>query len=114
MAKALRISRTTLDVWIEKDDLLKSAIESQNESNIDWVEGKLFELIQGVTIQTFNSNGEPNIYTQPPNVTAIIFFLKTKGKGRGYVERHEFTGKDGEDLIPISSIKVVHTNAKPA
>ena len=29
---------------------------------------------------------------------AICFYLKTQGKGRGYVERHEVTGKDGEAL----------------
>ena len=29
------------------------------------------------------------------NTTALIFFLKTQGKGRGYTERHEVTGADG-------------------
>ena len=33
------------------------------------------------------------------NITAIIFFLKTKAKHRGYVERHEYTGKDGKDIV---------------
>jgi hypothetical protein len=32
------------------------------------------------------------------NITALIFFLKTQGKTRGYVERQELTGKDGDDL----------------
>ena len=35
---------------------------------------------------------------QAGNTTATIFYLKTKGKGRGYIERTEYTGKDGESL----------------
>ncbi|NDW11966.1 hypothetical protein D0T50_03560 [Bacteroides sp. 214] len=30
---------------------------------------------------------------------AVEFFLKTKGKERGYVERTELTGKDSKDLF---------------
>jgi hypothetical protein len=32
------------------------------------------------------------------NVTAIIFYLKTQAKDRGYVERQELTGADGGKL----------------
>ena len=31
--------------------------------------------------------------------TAIIFYLKTQAKDRGYVERSELTGADGKPLI---------------
>ena len=30
------------------------------------------------------------------NIAALIFFLKTQGKSRGYVERQEVSGPDGE------------------
>lgn len=29
------------------------------------------------------------------NIAAIIFYLKTQGKARGWVERQELTGRDG-------------------
>jgi len=32
---------------------------------------------------------------------AVCFALKTLGKQRGYVERHEVTGKDGEALTVV-------------
>jgi hypothetical protein len=37
------------------------------------------------------------------NTTALIFFLKTQGKSRGYTERQELTGADG-DVITIRVI----------
>lgn len=105
VAEALKISRTTLDAWIRDDSALAEAIEAQGEANIDYVESKLFELIEGVTVQE-KKGREMVIYDLPPNVTAIIFFLKTKGKSRGYVERQEITGADGR-AVPISVIEIV-------
>ena len=48
--------------------------------SLDFVEGKLFEAID------------------KNNITGIIFYLKTKGKHRGYVERHELAGVDDKEL----------------
>ena len=57
-----------------------------------------FEKIDGVKLGKYDSEGELQIYDQPPSDTAIIFYLKTKAKKRGYVERSEFTGADGGPL----------------
>ena len=89
VASSLNVSRQALYNWIESDKDLKQAIDQQEESNIDFVESKLFEKIQGVEIVKTNANGEPVYYSLPPSDTAIIFFLKTRARNRGYVERQE-------------------------
>lgn len=93
--RSIGLSRSTFYDWVNNDPEFKLAVDEITETAIDYVEGKLFERIKGVEVQA----GE-NIYTQPPSDTAIIFFLKTKAKKRGYVERVEQaqTTKDGEDV----------------
>lgn len=65
------IHRRTYYDWIDKDIDFKSSIEEAQEKLIDDVENALHEKIL---------NGD---------TTSIIFFLKTKGKKRGYVEKQE-------------------------
>jgi len=69
--KEAGISRYYYDMWLREDEKFKSSMEIVQEHAVDFVESKLFKLI----------NDE--------NPTAIIFFLKTRGKKRGYVERVE-------------------------
>ena len=76
------ISRTTYYKYYNSDDQFKEQVKSIGDEAIDFVESQLFELIK---------NG---------NIAATIFFLKTKGKKRGYSEKQEFVVD--EDL----SIKV--------
>lgn len=66
-----------------------------SESLIDFAESKLLQ----------NVNLGDN--------TAIIFFLKSKGKSRGYVERHEVaqTDKSGNDVMDISKLSKEQLNA---
>jgi len=76
-ARKLETSRTTISNYIAEYPIVKSAYDEANETNIDFVEGKLMQQIN------------------EGNITAIIFFLKTKAKHRGYVERMEQTGAGG-------------------
>lgn len=65
------ISRQTHYNWIASDAEYKQECEALAERTIDFAESHLFKLIK---------NGNP---------AAIIFYLKTKGRNRGYVERQE-------------------------
>lgn len=38
------------------------------------------------------------------DTTMLIFFAKTQMKDRGYVERRELVGKDGQDLLPKDEV----------
>lgn len=80
--EAAQIARSTYYDWYEKDADFRATIDSIAESCIDFAESQLFKQI---------SEG---------NSTSTIFYLKTKGKKRGYVETTEITGKDGKDLVP--------------
>jgi predicted DNA-binding transcriptional regulator AlpA len=69
--EALGISRTTYYKYYKADEQFKEQVDSIGDEAIDFVESRLFELIR------------------KGNVAATIFFLKTKGKKRGYVEKQE-------------------------
>lgn len=65
------ISRTTHYRWTKSDPEYKTAVDDCTERAIDFAESQLYKLI---------SEGNP---------AATIFYLKTKGKNRGYVEKQE-------------------------
>ena len=68
---ALGISRKTFYEWREKKKKLAEGLEAAEEAIIDFAESKLVEHINNDDVQ------------------ALIFFLRTKGKKRGYVEKTE-------------------------
>ena len=68
---AANIGRRTYYEWIEKDDDFREDVSHVQESLLDLAESKLLENIES------NEN------------VAIIFYLKTKGKKRGYIEKQE-------------------------
>ena len=105
IAESLGIARKTLYEWIDKDPDLKEAIEAQEEANIDFTESKLFSRIEGYEHEDVHISNYQGTITEtpltkhyPPDPTSIIFYLKTRAKHRGYVERQEITGKDGSPI----------------
>lgn len=85
---AANVGRLSHYRWLKEDPVYAARVKLAEEKAIDNTESKLIQLINGVTVQRDGERG-PIVYTEPPNVTAIIFHLKTKGKHRGYVERQE-------------------------
>ena len=80
--ESANIGRQTYYDWIEKDNGFKQDCENVQEALIDLAECKLIENIE------CNEN------------TAIIFYLKTKGKKRGYIEKQEID----TNIRPIKDI----------
>lgn len=87
------IGRTTFYEYMKTDPEFKAEVEAINERSIDFVESKLFEKMSGVRVQ-----GQNGVYAIPPSDTALIFYLKTKGKNRGYVERQEVMINPDQDI----------------
>lgn len=77
VATALGVSRAAVYKRKANDKKIEEAFELAQERLVDLAESKLVTLIKD------------------GNERAIIFTLKTKGKKRGYTERHELTGADG-------------------
>lgn len=90
--KNIGMPRSTFYNWLKEDADFKSEVDDIQEVAIDYVESKLFQKIEGVTVKAKGGAGnedEPPVYELPPSDTAIIFYLKTKGKKRGYIEKTE-------------------------
>lgn len=68
---ALGIDRGTFYKWKKADETLSEMLEEAEEAVIDNAESKLLQKI---------NEGD---------TTCLIFYLKTKGKSRGYVEKTE-------------------------
>jgi hypothetical protein len=79
-AKIAGVGRTTHYRWLNEDDEYKQAVDDIDNAALDFAESALHgKIAKGDT-------------------TAIIFFLKTKGKKRGYSERYQPDDANGEKL----------------
>jgi hypothetical protein len=88
--KEVGISRETHYRWTREDEEYRRSVEELEGVALDTAESKLHEAIQG------------------GNIVAIIFYLKTKGKVRGYVERSEVSVSKGKpDLSGLSDKEIM-------
>jgi hypothetical protein len=88
-AKTVGIDRTTHYTWLKEDEAYKEAVEGISDMAIDFAESQLNQLMSGAKHQVVTNKGEIVEIKDAPNPSSIIFYLKTKGKKRGYVERQE-------------------------
>ena len=76
-ATLLKCSPATITNYVNRSKTLQKLEADIIERNLDAAEGTVLASIKD------------------KNLTAAIFYLKTKGKHRGYSERHQVEGKDG-------------------
>jgi len=74
------VSYTTINRYVAEYPSVKQASLDARERMLDFAEGKLYSKIKA------------------GDNTAIIFYLKTQGKARGYIERQEFANPAGESF----------------
>lgn len=90
--------------WYNSDPEYAAQVDAINESCIDFAESKLMELINGAKHEVATAKGEVLQVQDAPNPTACIFYLKTKGKKRGYVEKSELDVGGNGINITIDSL----------
>lgn len=79
--KIAGVGRTQFYHWLATDEDFAQAVDDIQNIALDFAESKLHKLIE---------NG---------NTTAVIFYLKTKGKNRGYVERSEVVNSEPNPVL---------------
>ena len=82
--KQAGIGRTIFYEWLKKDEKFKKDVEELSNVALDFAESQLHKQI---------GDG---------NSSATIFYLKTKGKRRGYIERSELDISSGNEPIQIN------------
>ena len=108
-AKALSITRKTFYEWLKEDVNLKEEIELIDDSLLDFAESQLRLLMRG--IPKTDIEGKLIDWIIKPDNASIMFYLKCKGKNRGYIERTELTGMGGKDLIPSKPLTPAEAKA---
>ncbi len=83
-ADKLGCSRRTVYRYMRDYPTVQEALDDTREKRHDFVEGKLMAAINN------------------DNIAAIIFYLKTQCKQRGYIERHEHTGAEGGPIVVVN------------
>ncbi len=93
------VDRKTYYRYYNDDEDFRKDVDSLVNVALDFAESKLMERMEGVTIGKVDNEGEVKVYKTPPSDAALIFYLKTKGKKRGYVERVEYEDTNPRPII---------------
>ena len=87
--EAVGISRQTYYNWRKSDEVFREAVDEVLETQVDWVENKLLDLINA------------------GDTTATIFYLKTKGKKRGYSDKAQPKEEDHKAPVATDAIAML-------
>jgi len=90
------IGRTTFYTYYKEDLEFKKNVDDVSNIALDFAESQLHSLMQG----------------DNPNPTSIIFYLKCKGKSRGYYEKQQVDVTSGDERITIE-INLDEDKARP-
>tara|TARA_R110000764_G_scaffold56629_1_gene123328 strand:- start:1793 stop:2161 length:369 start_codon:yes stop_codon:yes gene_type:complete len=85
--KSVGLNRSTYYDYYNSDPEFKKSVDELSNIALDFAESNLHKQIKD------------------GNTSATIFYLKTKGKKRGYVERQEITGVEGTKLFEVEILK---------
>lgn len=94
--KTVGIARGTHYLWMKEDEAYRDAVKDMDDLTLDFAESQLHRQIKD------------------GNTSATIFYLKTRGRKRGYVERHEnmITTIDEEGQETGMNIQIEFTGSK--
>lgn len=93
------IDRSTFYEWVKNDAEFAKAVDDIEDVTLDFVEGKLLQNVKDNDTQS------------------ILFYLKTKGKRRGYTERTEIQAditSGGKAFTGFSSVLPYYPNIEQA
>lgn len=107
--KATGVPRSNHYLWLKTDPEYAEAVGEVTEISLDFAESQLLKVIRGYTlpdVRVLANKEDPESPIIVPitkhigtDVAATIFYLKTKGKARGYVERQQI-----ENVTPTDPI----------
>ena len=95
------ISRVSVYDWLKNDKQFKAEFDLLKEELLDEAEHSHRLLRKGISI-TDETTGELIAWQEKPDRAAIEFFLKSKGKGRGYedIQKYDHT-TNGDSLNAV-------------
>lgn len=87
------IDRRTHYEWMSSDEVYAERVVDVNNMTLDFAETALYKQIRD------------------GNVASTIFLLKTRGRDRGYIEKHDVVSSD-RSMSPITKIEFVSPDEK--